>query len=262
MKQIQDILVIDDEPAINQAVVKICSAEGMTVTAADNASDALVCLENHQFQPILCDIMMHGLDGFQFLEELVKRGIHTPVVMMTGYSTVEIAVKSLTSTGTVDYIPKPFTADELLTVVQRSLRCGKLLDQAELASLPRSLTLSYVPCPSDYYRLGYVSWVLMEDKGTARIGVSDLFLKASEGITKFELSPLGEDLEQGNPCAFATSPDGSVHSIICPMSGTILEVNEKAESNPSLVERDPYFRGWLYRILPSNPESDLGWLSL
>jgi glycine cleavage system H lipoate-binding protein len=46
------------------------------------------------------------------------------------------------------------------------------------------------------------------------------------------------------------------------MSGKILEVNAHAQSTPSLVEKDPYFKGWLYQILPSNPESNLQWLSL
>jgi len=262
MSQIQDILVIDDEPMVTQAVAKICSSEGMTVSTAGQASEALRSLEENSFRLILCDIMMPELNGFQFLEELSKRGIHTPVVMMTGYSTVENAVKSLTSTGAVDYIPKPFTADELLAVVQRSLRCGVLLDKAESASLPRSGAISYVPCPANYYRLGYVSWALMEDKGTALIGVSDLFLRATKGIEEFEFAPVGEDLLQGIPCAEATSPDGSKHSIMCPLSGRVLEVNAGAQSDPSLVERDPYFRGWLYRILPSNPASDLQWLSL
>jgi CheY-like chemotaxis protein/glycine cleavage system H lipoate-binding protein len=262
MSQIQDILVIDDEPTVTQAVVKICGAEGMKVSAAGQASEALRNLEEDEFRLMLCDIMMPELNGFQFLEELVRRGIRTPVVMMTGYSTVENAVKSLTSTGAVDYIPKPFTADELLTVIKRSLRCGMLLDEAESASLPRSGAMSYVPCPTNYHRLGYVSWALMEDKGTALIGVSDLFLKAAEGISEFEFAQPGEELLQGVPCAEAISPDGSQHSIMCPLSGSILEVNESAQANPSLVERDPYFRGWLYRIVPTNPKSDLQWLSL
>jgi len=261
MSTVRDILVIDDEPMVNQAVMKICGAEGMTVTAVDNASGALRCLGESRFRLALCDIMMQGLDGFQFLEELDHNGIQTPVIMMTGYSTVENAVKSL-SMGAVDYIPKPFTADELLTVIRRSLRSGVLLDEAESAGLERNGSMSYVPCPASYYRLGYVSWVLMEDEGTARIGVSDLFLKAAEGVKGFELSAPGEDLVQGIPCAVTTSPDGSLHGIMCPMSGKILEVNAGAQSNPSLVEKDPYFRGWLYRILPSNPESNLQWLSL
>ena len=95
----RDILVIDDELTVTQAVVKVCSAEGMTVAAADNATEALRFLEDSKFRLVLCDIMMNELDGFQFLEELDRRGIQTPVVMMTGYSTVENAVKSLTSTG-------------------------------------------------------------------------------------------------------------------------------------------------------------------
>jgi CheY-like chemotaxis protein/glycine cleavage system H lipoate-binding protein len=262
MKTERDILVIDDELMVTQAVVKVCSVEGMTVAAADNATDALRFLEDNNFRLALCDIMMSGLDGFQFLEELNRRGIQTPVVMMTGYSTVENAVRSLTSTGAVDYIAKPFTADELLTVVRRSLRCAALLEEAESAGLPRHGSMSYVPCPANYYRLGYVSWVLMEDEGTARIGVSDLFLKAAEGITELEFSLPGEDLLQGIPCAVATALDGSKHEIICPMDGKILEVNADAQSNPSLVEKDPYFKGWLYRILPPNPENNLQWLSV
>ena len=262
MTVLRDILVIDDEPMVAQAVVKVCSAEGMTVIAAGQATEALRSLEQSSFRLALCDIMMHELDGFQFLEELARRGIRTPVVMMTGYSTVENAVKSLSSTGAVDYISKPFTADELLTVIRRSLLCSKLLDEAESAGLQRNHSLSYVPCPANYHRLGYVSWVLMEDEGTARIGVSDLFLKTAEGIRDFELSAPGEDLVQGIPCAVATSPGGSVHGVMCPMSGRILETNEAVKSNASLVEKDPYFRGWLYRILPSDPASNLKWLSI
>jgi CheY-like chemotaxis protein/glycine cleavage system H lipoate-binding protein len=262
MSTTHDILVIDDELMVTRAVVKVCRAEGMTVTAAGHAAEALQNLEDRNFRLLLCDIMMHELDGFQLLEELSVRGIRTPVVMMTGYSTVENAVKSLTSNGAIDYISKPFTADELLTVIHRSLRCSKLLDEAESAGLPGNGSLSFVPCPSDYYLLGYASWVRMEDEGTARIGVSDLFLKSVEGIDGFELSTSGEEIVQGIPCATATALDASIHEIMCPMGGKILEVNTEAQSDPSLVEKDPYFRGWLYRILPSDPESNLQWLSL
>ena len=55
--------------------------------------------------------------------------------------------------------------------------------------------MTYVPCPADYYRLGYVSWVMMEDEGVARVGVSDLFLKAAQGIQTFELAKPDDVLE-------------------------------------------------------------------
>jgi len=246
---------------IIQAVVKVCEAEGFTVASAEDATTALRYLEEDSFRLGLCDIMMSGLDGFQFLAELTRRGIDTPVVMMTGYSTVEIAVRSLSTPGAVDFISKPFTSDELLTVIRRGLRCSALVEQAEAASLKRSDTMSYVPCPAKYYRLGYVSWAVMEDEGTARIGVSDLFLKAAEGIQELDLSEPGEELVQGVTCAVATAPDGALHHIMCPLGGEILERNEDALTNISLVEKDPYFRGWLYRILPTDPEINLRWLS-
>ena len=105
MKTQIDILVIDDEPSINRVVVKVCKAEGMSIIAANNAADALHNLERHTFQLVLCDIMMHGLDGFGFLEKLAQLGIQTPVIMMTGYSTMENAVRSLASTGWNDLHP-------------------------------------------------------------------------------------------------------------------------------------------------------------
>jgi len=257
----RDILVIEDEPVVTQAVVMVCSEEGMTVTALDSAAEALRSLREKPFRLVLCDVMMQGMDGFQFLAALDRNGIQTPVVMMTGYSTVENALKSL-SAGAVDYIPKPFTADELLTVIRRSLRSAALLEVAESAGLRRESSMGFVPCPDNYLKLGYISWVRMEDEGTAWIGVSDLFLKAAEGFTELELSMIGEDLVQGITCAVAKSPDGSTHNIMCPMSGKVLEVNADAQSNPSLIEKDPYFKGWLYRILPSDPENNLQWLSL
>lgn len=260
MSNQRDILVIEDEPSVARAVVMVCDEEGMSVTAAESATAALDILDGSSFRLALCDIMMQGLDGFQFLDELDKRGLNLPVIMMTGYSTMENAVKSL-SKGAVDYIPKPFTADELLTVIRRSLRSGMLREKAYAAKFGRDRTLEFVPCPSEYFRLGYVSWVKIEDEGTARIGVSDLFLKSVEGIRKFELSATGDELVQGVPCAVATSNNGSRHGIMCPMGGKILEVNEEALSNPLLVEKDPFFRGWLYRILPSNPDSNLRWLN-
>ena len=261
MNTAPEILVIEDEAMVTQAVELICNDAGMLVTAVDNATEALSLLQQRRFRLVLCDIMMQELDGFAFLEQVDHRGIDTPVIMMTGYSTMENAVRSLAA-GAVDYIPKPFTADELLAVIRRSLRSSKLLAATESAKVEGTSRFSFVPCPDDYLRLGYVSWVSREDEGTARIGVTDLFLKAIDGIRAIDLAEPGEDLVQGVPGAEVTAADGTVHEIMCPMSGKIMEVNEEARTKPSLIEKDPYFRGWLYRILPTNPASNLQWLSL
>ncbi|MBT8058363.1 MAG: response regulator [Gammaproteobacteria bacterium] len=261
MNTLRDILVIEDEPIVTRAVVMVCGDEDMTVTAVESAREAFHSLQRHRYRLALCDIMMQGVDGFEFLAELSRRGFDVPVVMMTGYSTVENALKSLLE-GAVDFIPKPFTADELLTVIRRALRYSSLLKTHVSARVGGRERMNFVSCPDNYLKLGCVSWVLMEEEGTARIGIRDLFLKSVQEISGFELAEPGEGLVQGIPCAEAKTSDGSTHHIMCPMSGKVLEVNDDVRNNPSLVEKDPYFKGWLYQILPSDPEDNLQWLRL
>jgi len=252
----RDILVIDDEEVITRAVTRICTAENMSVDTAPSGAVGLKLLESHAYRLIICDIMMTDVDGFQFLAEAARRGIATPVVMATGYSTVENAVRSL-SCGAVDFIPKPFTADELLAVVRRGIRCGKLQRLAATPAGEQPETLAYVPCPSKYYRLGYISWVCVEHEGTALAGVTDLFLKTIDGVRALVLSQVDDEVIQGESCASVVSVDATEHAVMCPLSGRIVEVNPAPAGDPTVVEKDPYFEGWLYRILPSELEPDL-----
>ena len=257
MKAERDILVIDDEQVITQAVVRVCSAEGMSVDVAESAAVAMARLVKCAYRLIICDVMMADVDGFAFLADLVRQGIRTPVIMSTGMSTMENAVKALYS-GAIDFIPKPFSADELLTAVHRGLTYAKLQDSALAAApLGRPDSLPYVPCPAKYYRLGYASWVAVEGSGTVLVGVSDLFLKTIEAIQGLTLAAVDDEVVQGSSCATITSVDGLAHGVLCPVSGRIVEANNTVAATPSVMERDPYFQGWLYRVLPSELEYDL-----
>lgn len=254
MKAQRDVLVIDDEPVVTQAVSKIFAGEGMTVDAADQGKAALEKLEKCSYRLIICDIMMTDVDGFQFLAEAARRGIAAPVVMATGYATVENAVRSLMC-GAADFIAKPFTAEEILSVARRAIRCCALQRQAVPAG--RRDSLAFVPCPPKYYRLGFVSWVKAENDGTALIGLNDLFLKALERIERIELLPVHDEVIQGGPCATVACADGAAHAVMSPVSGRIVEVNATAAARATAVEKDPYFEGWLYRVVPTDLRSDL-----
>lgn len=257
MKALRDILVIDDEEVIMQAVVRVCGAEGLTVDVADSATAATARLEHWTYRLIICDVMMADVDGFQFLADVARRRIRTPVIMSTGMSTVENAVKAL-SAGAIDFIPKPFTADELLTAVTRGLRYAAVQDMALAASVtePPAL-LAWVPCPAKYYRLGFASWVSLEGTGTVLVGVTDLFLKTIEQVQGIKLGLVGEEVVQGSSCGTIASADGLDHGVLCPVSGRIVQVNRGVEVAPAVMERDPYFEGWLYQVLPSELEYDL-----
>jgi CheY-like chemotaxis protein/glycine cleavage system H lipoate-binding protein len=261
MRAERDILVVDDEDVITQAVVRVCEAEGMSVDVAESAATATTRLERCAYRLIICDVMMADVDGFQFLSDLVRRRIRTPVIMSTGMSTMENAVKSLYA-GAIDFIPKPFTADELLAAVRRGLNYATLLESAMAASVNRRpVSLAFVPCPAKYYRLGFASWVVLEGAGTVLVGASDLFLKTLDSIQGIRLGTVGEEVIQGSSCATITSADGLDHGVMCPISGRIVEVNHGLESAPAVMERDPYFEGWLYRVLPSELQYELQQLS-
>jgi CheY-like chemotaxis protein/glycine cleavage system H lipoate-binding protein len=255
-----DILVIDDEDVVLDGVARICSAEGLRVEKARDGASGLKALETHRCKLVLCDIMMPELDGFQVLEQVQRRFPETPVVISTGFSTVENAVRSLYS-GAIDFVPKPFTADELLSAMTRGLRYREIMilqrSGATATEDPRMFT---VPCPSRYFRLGYMSWVVPESDGTALIGISHAFALTIDQITGFDFIEQQEDIVQGIHCARVRTAAGLTHSVLSPISGKVIEKNPGLVANPHVVEKDPYFSGWLYRVIPSDPEDELAHL--
>jgi FixJ family two-component response regulator/glycine cleavage system H lipoate-binding protein len=252
MSSLTDILVIDDEQVIIDAVIKICSLENYSVDTALNVKTAIEKISKNYYSIIVCDIMMPDGDGFQILDELRNKNIDSALIMMTGYSTVENAVNSLYQ-GAVDFIPKPFTVDELLSSVFRANKYQEIKKKQEKLSRKNlGQSLLYVTCPAKYLRLGYASWMFQENDGSVLIGLCDLFLKTIESVKEIELLSAEEEIAQGVSCITVKSGDDRTHKILSPVSGRIIEVNEKLKLNSNLVEKDPYFEGWIYRIIPND----------
>lgn len=256
----EKILVVDDEQVILHAVSRIASAEGLNVDSENNASSALKKLSQKEYSLILCDIMMPQMDGFMFLDEMQKRKISTPVIMITGYSTVENAVKSLYK-GAIDFVPKPFTFEELQSSIVRGLEYNKLQKRIEETKLKNNGTIStYIPCPPKYYRLGALSWLKFESEGIAVIGATDLFTEIITEIVKIELMDVDEIIVQGDSIANFYTQDELVHHFLSPVSGRIIERNENLFNSAILLEKDPYFDGWMYKVIPENIEYTMKYL--
>lgn len=257
MKSARDVLVVDDEAVITHAVERVCTAEGLTVDVAGSAEGGMSLLVRNTYRLIISDVMMADLDGFAFLVELRHRHVETPLIMTTGMSTMENAVRALNS-GAIDFIPKPFTADELLSAVRRGLIYARLQGEAVATAIgARPDSMAWVPPPPQYHRLGYASWLAEEKSGTALVGVTDLLLKTVEQIQGITLAAVGDELVQGSSCATISSTDGLEHAVLCPVTGRVVEVNAAVVGAPAGIERDPYFEGWLYRVLPSELQYDL-----
>ena len=254
------ILLIDDEQVILDAVSRIASLERWDVDSVLNAQDGLDKLNSNNYELIVSDIMLPDKDGFYFLEELYAKQINIPVIMITGYSTVENAVKSLYN-GAIDFIPKPFTYEEITSSICRALEYNKIQKKvAEAEKTGKDESIIFVSCPAQYKRLGYMSWMNLESEGSATIGVTNLFLETIDDIVRLDLLEIDDLLVQGNSCAKFETDDNLIHTCLAPLGGRIVERNEELISNPSLLEKDPFFEGWLYRIIPSDIEYDMKYL--
>jgi CheY-like chemotaxis protein len=252
MNKQTDILIIDDEQVILDAVTKICSLENYNVDTALNVQTALEKISKKYYSIIVCDIMMPDGDGFQVLNELRNQNIDSALIIMTGYSTVENAVNSLYQ-GAVDFIPKPFTLDELLSSVYRANKYQEIKKkQADMLRHNTGQGLLYVSCPAKYLRLGYSSWMVQDNDGSVLIGVCDLFLKTIESVKEIEFFAAEEEIAQGVCCLTIRSGDERIHKILSPVSGRILEVNQSLKENTNMIEKDPYFEGWIYRVIPAD----------
>jgi FixJ family two-component response regulator/glycine cleavage system H lipoate-binding protein len=251
MSKHPDILVIDDEQVIIDAVVKICKLENYSVDTALTVKSAIEKISKNYYSLLVCDIMMPDGDGFQVLDELHTKNIDSALIIMTGFSTVENAVKSLYQ-GAVDFIPKPFTVDELLSSIYRANKYQQIKEkQKHSVANNQKIELYYVDCPAKYYRLGHASWLCEERDGSVLVGVCDLFLKTIDSISDIEFFEPEDEIAQGISCLTVRS-DEKIHKIHSPVSGRIIEVNQNLKSNFNLFEKDPYFEGWVYRVIPAD----------
>ncbi len=114
------IMVVDDELGICKNVEKILVKNNYSVVHTQSAEHALEMMKNESFSLLISDIVMPGMNGLELLREVTKKSPNTKTVMMTGYASTDTAVKAI-RLGALDYIPKPFTPDELRTTVNKAL---------------------------------------------------------------------------------------------------------------------------------------------
>jgi DNA-binding NtrC family response regulator len=119
------ILIVDDEQVVRDSLVHWFTEEGYEVEARDSAPDALSRLASREIDLVIADIRMPGMDGIELLEKIKSEQLDTSVIMMTGYASVETAVRALKH-GAFDYITKPFDPDDLSVVVRNALEQQKL----------------------------------------------------------------------------------------------------------------------------------------
>ena len=115
------ILAVDDEQDMLDNYRRILSRAGYRVETALSAEAALKLLQDDStFSLIICDLKMPGMDGMELLTNLKQTYPHIPVIMITGYGTLEIGIEAVKN-GAFDFIEKPFSGKKLLSAVEKAL---------------------------------------------------------------------------------------------------------------------------------------------
>ncbi len=115
------ILVAEDDVRLLKSLVHILEMNKFSVDGVDNGIDALEYAGSGEYDGLVLDIMMPGLDGLQVLQKLRAQSITTPALFLTARTEVHQRVEGLDA-GADDYLPKPFATDELLARVRAMLR--------------------------------------------------------------------------------------------------------------------------------------------
>ena len=119
------ILIVDDEEIVVRSCQRILADSGYQIDTVSDGWEALRRVESEQFDVIILDIMMPKVDGMEVLQQVKERHPETDVIMVTGLSQIQTAVKSM-KLGAFDYLSKPFDPDELKHVVERALERQRL----------------------------------------------------------------------------------------------------------------------------------------
>lgn len=120
------VLVVEDDQPLRKIVSTILGEEGYKVDQAEDGSEGLFMATSSEYDLLILDIMMPGMDGYSLIKNLRKEGVQTPALFLTAKDRIEDKVHGLDA-GADDYIVKPFASEELLARTRSLLRrAGKL----------------------------------------------------------------------------------------------------------------------------------------
>jgi signal transduction histidine kinase len=198
------ILLVDDEPAVLMTVAEILRLEGYELDAVENGEQAVKAVRERNYDLVLTDLRMKGIDGLGVLAEVRKQSPNTVTVMMTGYGSVDSALEAV-QLGAYEYLLKPVEVSALKSAVSRSLERKRLSEIDTLYHVTRTI--------SHQHERGDIE---AEIGNAARqvLGIKNaqLITAARDGSLKHDATPLSAVLD--DPQVLGRLNSGEVASIV------------------------------------------------
>jgi CheY-like chemotaxis protein len=262
------ILAIDDEPIVLDSFRKILVLAGYSIDTVETGQEALGLIQKNDYDFVFTDLKMPEFDGLDVTKAVKHLRPDLDVIMITGYATVESAVDAM-KFGALDYVQKPFTEDELVAFVDKSLirRQAKIEMQQPpkvhivTASSPQSESGRVFNVPAGVFISAAHAWIRVEMTGEARVGIDDFARKTIGEIDDVTVPKIGQLVKVGDPL-FRIKHGARVLVFPSPITGHLSRVNEDLLDNLELLEANPYEAGWICRITAENLPEDLEGLKI
>ncbi len=134
------ILVIDDEKSIRNTLQEVLEYESHKVDQATNGSEGIEMFDKGEYDVVLCDIKMPGMDGIEVLEKLHERNRDIPIIMISGHGNIDTAVEAIKK-GAYDFIEKPLDLNRLLVTMRNATERNELVTETRV--LKRRISKTY-----------------------------------------------------------------------------------------------------------------------
>lgn len=257
------ILCVDDEEVILGSFRKILVLDGYLVDTVETGQEALGLIQKHHYDFVFTDLKMPLMDGVEVTKSVKHMRPDIDVIIITGYASVETAVETM-KYGAMDYVQKPFTEDELLAFVKKSLI--KRQDKIQKQLKPK-IHITHLSASDDFTRGEFSipggvfiaknhTWVSMNQEGIAKVGIDDFANKLIGKIEAIELPNLGMNIKAGQPLFTVKQGTRSV-TFLSPVSGKISKINTLLEQNLSALTITPYERNWVCALDAENLDNEI-----
>lgn len=242
------VLVIDDEQVVLDASARLLSAEGYDVLTALDAENGLELAESTKPDLAVVDLKLPGMSGLDFMDRALSSIPRLRVILTTGISSADQAVAAL-SHGAFDFLPKPFTYEELMSPILRACR--------DIAFSSEGGENRMVPEDPELLFLGRQAWARPDKKGSIRLGASYVFQRNAGEILEVVPPKINAELTQGGPLARIRTVDERWHVVLATVGGLVETVNSQIVATPHLVNENPWSNGWIAEVQTSELYRDL-----
>jgi FixJ family two-component response regulator len=173
------VCVIDDDVEVRGSLGSLFRSSGLEVALFETPEAFLEAGVPAAASCLVLDVRLRGASGLDFQEQLAGQGVHIPVILITGHGDIPMTVRGMKA-GAVDFLPKPFSDDQMLAAVAGAIDTDRTRraadsDNAQLRTLYETLT------PREREVMGFVVTGLMNKQVAARMDLSEITVKIHRG---------------------------------------------------------------------------------